>query len=192
MKSFKLSILIITTLISYSCGNEKIIDVPKQNEFKITSEEFIDNLLFVNTNDYQIKTSEPATFSSSDPFTTVSSTGVIKRITSGEVVVIDIISTTNPANKLKIFALGARDDNYDPTNVFFNGLEATDSYASYLQGLKTLSKLPVTNETYAMILRHADADQGVDFENNEGPQNWWKSCDSKLARQLSDKGKDAS
>jgi phosphohistidine phosphatase SixA len=52
-----------------------------------------------------------------------------------------------------------------------------------------LQKLPVANETYAIILRHGDADDGVDFSVNTGPANWWKSCERNHARQLNTRGK---
>jgi hypothetical protein len=190
MNTFKLVILIFSITL-FTCKNDKKSVVVKE-EIKITSAEFIDNLLFVNANDFQITTSEPATFSSTDPFIQISSSGLIKRLTSAEVVAIDVTSTTDPARKIKIYALGVKDDNYDPTNVFYNGPPGTDPYASYLKGWKTIQKLPVSTETYAMILRHADADQGKDYNlrnQGDGPANWWMSCDSALARQLSEKGK---
>lgn len=161
---------------------------------QITSPEFVDGLLLVNTNNFQIQTNEPAIFSSSDPFIKMTENGVINRLTSAEVVAIDVVSVDDPEDKTTIYALGVKDDNYDPTNVFYNGPPGTDAYNSYLQGWKTLQKLPVENETYIMILRHADADQGMDWNlkhpgEGPGPAEWWKSCDSQMARQLSEKGK---
>ena len=191
MKKLKLGILFLLTLIICTCRKDKSPNVP-DNQFKITSEELVDNLLFVDVNNYQIKTSEPATFSSTDPFIQISSEGLIKRLTSGEVVAIDIVSKANPNNKARTYALGVKDDNYDPTNIFFNGPAGTDAYGSYRKGWETLRKLPTSTETFAMILRHADADQGRDYNllnMGDGPPNWWKSKDSVLARQLSDKGR---
>jgi phosphohistidine phosphatase SixA len=46
-----------------------------------------------------------------------------------------------------------------------------------------------------MILRHADADRGRDYntlDKGDGPANWWKSCDTTLARQLNTKGRERS
>jgi phosphohistidine phosphatase SixA len=77
-------------------------------------------------------------------------------------------------------------------NVYYNGPAGTDAYGSYLQGWKTLQKLPVEDESYAMILRHADADNGKDWNvlhTGPGPAGWWKSCDPSLARQLNEKGR---
>ena len=117
MKKLKLGFLFLLTLIICTCRKDKNPNVP-DNQFKITSEELVDNLLFVDVNNYQIKTSEPATFSSTDPFIQISSEGLIKRLTSGEVVAIDIVSKANPNNKARTYALGVKDDNYDPTNIF--------------------------------------------------------------------------
>ena len=40
---------------------------------------------------------------------------------------------------------------------------------------------------YVLIFRHSAADVGSD-QNNSTVAEWWKSCDSKLARQLNDQG----
>ncbi|MBC7745175.1 MAG: histidine phosphatase family protein [Flavobacterium sp.] len=182
LKSVLFIVLSITLL---TCKEEQTVVDPKG--ITVTSEKFIDDLLFVDVNNYQINTSEPATFSSPDPFIQISSTGNIKRITSAEIVSIDIVSINNPENKTRIYALGVNDTNYDKSNVDFNGLAGTDAYNSYVKGWKTLQSLPNTNGTYALILRHADADKGRDIKG--GPDEWWKSCDSTLARQLNEKGR---
>jgi phosphohistidine phosphatase SixA len=191
MKFLNASLLILI-LLTNSC-NDNRDEVIEDTEIQITSPEFIDGLLLVNANNYQIQTSVPSTFSSTDGFIKMSSTGLIERLTSAEVVAIDVVSQEDSTRKTRIYALGVYDDNYDPTNVFYNGPPATDAYNSYLAGWKTLQKLPVTDETYAMILRHADADDGKDWNlshpGETGPANWWKSCDHALARQLSYKGR---
>jgi phosphohistidine phosphatase SixA len=186
---FLLATFLISILFTNSCKEDDVI--PK--ELQITSSQFIDELLFVDKDNFQIETNQPSTFSSKDSFIQISSTGLINRITSAEVVAIDVVSNRDSTMRKTIYALGVKDDNYDKTNVDFNGLPATDAYNSYLQGWKTLQKLPVENETYAMILRHADADEGRDWglehPDQQGPTNWWKSCDSALARQLNDYGR---
>ncbi|NEU07012.1 hypothetical protein GZH53_01695 [Flavihumibacter sp. R14] len=191
MSNFRLIALLALVLVLATCkDDDKVVNVP--NTLKVTSEEFKDELLLVNSNDYQIKTSEPATFSSADTFIEISSTGLIKRLTSAEVVAIDVVSTADPNNKIKVYALGVNDENYDPSNVFYNGPPGSDPYGSYLKGWETLHKLPTSSETYALILRHADADQGKDYNllnQGEGPPNWWKSKETALARQLSEKGR---
>ena len=47
---------------------------------------------------------------------------------------------------------------------------------------------PLQKGGYALVFRHAAADVGADLLN-AGTGEWWKSCDSKLARQLNDQGK---
>ena len=47
---------------------------------------------------------------------------------------------------------------------------------------------PLQKGGYALVFRHAAADVGADLLN-AGTGEWWKSCDSKLARQLNDRGK---
>ena len=41
---------------------------------------------------------------------------------------------------------------------------------------------------HSIIFRHTAADAGVDQPANSTIPNWWKSCDSKLARQLNSQG----
>lgn len=47
---------------------------------------------------------------------------------------------------------------------------------------------PLQKGGYVLVFRHAAADVGFD-QTNSTEANWWKSCDSKLARQLNDQGK---
>jgi phosphohistidine phosphatase SixA len=159
---------------------------------KVTSVELINDLLFVPKNNYQIETNEPATFSSADTSVTVSSTGLIARVTSGEVVKIDVTSIAT-GKKTTIAAVGATDNNHVKPFETFHFVDSTDPYGQYVQGWQTLRKLPVSGETYAIILRHADADQGEDFNlthpNDTPPANWWKSPDPKYARQLNTVGR---
>ena len=158
----------------------------------LSSVDYVDSLLFVGSNNYQIKTSEAATsFTSTDPYLKMSSTGLITRLTSSEIA--PIVITWKDASKPKttIYALGATTINQDMPFALFQGDTASNAYASYLQGWKTLQKLPVAGETYAIVLRHADASYGRDFStthNYAGPANWWKSSDSLLARQLNAQG----
>jgi phosphohistidine phosphatase SixA len=182
----KLKVALFALLFLLACKDD---DVP--DGLKITSANFIDDLLFVDSNNFQIETSEPATFSTIDPVVQISSTGIIYRITSAEVVAINVVSKSDVNNKLRIYALGVKDDNYDHPNLDYNGPPATQAYDSYLKGWKTLQNLPVNNETYALVLRHADADQGADYnlEHQDAPPNWWKSCDPAFARQLNEKGR---
>ncbi len=47
---------------------------------------------------------------------------------------------------------------------------------------------PLQKGGYVLVFRHAAADVGSD-QTNSTEANWWRSCDSKLARQLNDQGK---
>ncbi len=47
---------------------------------------------------------------------------------------------------------------------------------------------PLQMGGYVLVFRHAAADVGADLLGSTQP-DWWKSCDSKLARQLNDQGK---
>jgi phosphohistidine phosphatase SixA len=179
-----------------SCSKKN--DVPTKVEViqplavKITSQEMIEDLLFVNRNNYQVQTNEPATFSSADTSITISSTGLISRVTSGEVVSINVTSLAT-GKKSIINALGATDNNHVKPFETYHAVDSTDPYGQYIQGWQTLKKLPVAGETYAIILRHADADQGVDYNlshpNDAPPADWWKSTDATYARQLNTVGK---
>lgn len=160
---------------------------------KVTNTEYIDSLLFVTGNNYQIKTSEEATFSSTDPHIQINSAGVVARLTGGEVVPI-VVKWKNPAHAATtIYAVGADDSIQDYPFTLFHGEIATDSYGNLVQGWKTLQKLPIADETYAIVLRHADASFGRDWttiHTGTAPANWWKSTDSTLARQINTQGMD--
>ncbi len=173
-----------------SCKNDN--DVEQVDPLtKITSPQYVNNLLFVNKNDFQIETSEQASFASTDTKIRISATGLISRITSGEVVPITITFNSDPSNPITIYALGDTDDNFDQPYLTYHGLLATETDASYKKGWETLQKLPSSNETYAIILRHADANTGRDrVTGSTTPANWWKSKDSNLARQVNQQGKD--
>lgn len=158
----------------------------------ITNPELKDDLLFVNKNNYQVQTNEPATFSAQDTSITINATGLIARITSGEVVSITVTSVAT-GKKSTIAAIGATDDNHVKPFEYFHFTSSTDPYGQYVQGWQTIQKLPMAGETYAIIMRHADADQGEDFNlthpNDTPPANWWKSPDAAYARQLNEVGR---
>ena len=187
MKKLFLPLLIFSISI-IGCKKTVTVSYPIGN---ITSPEYIDSLLFVTKNNYQITTSQPATFSSTDTHIKLTSTGLIQRLTSSEVVPILIKWNNKNITPTTIYALGATDNNQDYPFTKYQGLLATDPFASYLQGWKTLHLLPVAGETYTIVLRHADASYGTDWSNAytyAGPPNWWKSTDTLLARQLNPQG----
>ena len=191
MKDAFLYCFILLFFVMSGCKEDGSNDLllPDEPVNKVTSEEFIDDLLFVNKNNFKINTNNPAQFFSNNPLIQISSDGTVSRLTSGEVVPIEITWTDQPGVKTTIYALGATDTNHDEPYASFHGALATDPYNSYILGWKTFRKLPVGDQTFAIILRHADADDGKDFTVNTGPANWWKSCDRNQARQLNDRGK---
>lgn len=188
-KKHFISILWLSCFFLAACKKNNDDELPN---IQITSTEYDGKLLFVNKNNFQIATNREAVFSSEDSRINMDPNGLVKRVTSGEVVAIDIAPKEQPANKTRFYVLGATDTNHDKPQITYNGKGATDTYNSYLKGWATLQKLPVNNETYVLVLRHADADQGVDYSLNHddvGPANWWKSTDKALARQLNEEGK---
>lgn len=193
MKSSVLYLFVLILLSIFSCKKES--EAPSNLNI-VTSQEFEDDLLFVNRNDFKILTDRPAEFSSPSSLVQISADGIIKRITSGEVVPIDITWSDPSPSKTRIYALGATDDNHDSPYASYHGISGSKPYESYRQGWQTLRKLPVSNQPYALILRHGDADDGRDFTaanpEKEEPANWWKSCDRTLARQLNARGKSRS
>lgn len=182
-------VIVLIGFVLLSCKKDK---ENGPSSLQITSSEYDGKLLFVNKNDFQITTNQTAIYTTDDTNITISSEGLVKRLTSGEVAAIDIAPKESPETKTRIYAFGATDKNHVKPQITYNGKGATDTYNSYLKGWATLQKLPIANETYALVLRHADADQGVDYSLNhddEGPANWWKSSDKSLARQLNEEGR---
>lgn len=190
MKNLTIYIFALIILTGeYSCKDDKALP---EISTGIISPEFENDLLFVNQNNFRILTDKPATFTSTDPLIRLSADGVIERLTSGEVVPVDI-TWQDGSGTLRIYALGATDDNHDEPYASYHGKSATDAFNAYRQGWQTLRQLPAQGQSYGIILRHGDADAGKDFtaafpSRNE-PANWWKSCDPAMARQLNEKGK---
>src|ERR1700760_5157026 len=118
--------LALVGLFVVGCTKDKAlntIDTPT-----IASPEYVDKLLFVNKNNYQLQTSIPATFSSIDPNINISSSGLIAVITSGEVVPIVIKWNDGKTSSTTIYALGATDTNQPEPAAYFHGETATDPY----------------------------------------------------------------
>jgi phosphohistidine phosphatase SixA len=186
--------LVLSIFILAGCKKDsKTTTVNSNTSYKVTSPDYVDSLLFVTSNGYQIQTNDPgATFSATDSHIILTGTkGKIGRLTSAEVVPITI-TWSDHTTKI-IYALGCTDNNQDMPFVNYQGQLATDCHAAYLQGWQTLEKLPVSGETYAIVLRHADASDGADWPIKHGvgvpgPANWWESADSTLARQLNPQG----
>ncbi|MDB5123277.1 MAG: phosphohistidine phosphatase SixA [Mucilaginibacter sp.] len=192
----------------FSCNKEKIAipppavvsttpvtpppAIPNVTRPKITSAEYVDSLLFVTKNNYQIQTTDSAaTFASADPHITITSKGLITRLISAEVVPVTITWKDVNFRTTTIYVMGATDDNQVMPFLHYQGALATDPYGSYVQGWKTLHQLPVANATYAIVLRHADASCGADCgDYAHCPDNWWKRTDTLYVRQLNAQGVD--
>jgi phosphohistidine phosphatase SixA len=175
-----------------ACKKENAVNTtPAANTPRVTSPEYIDKLLFVSMNNFDITTSQPATFSSTDPNIKITGSGHISTLTSGEIVPIVIKWTDSAYAPTTIYALGATDVDQIQPAATFHGETATDPYDNYVQGWKLLEKLPDPSNTYAMVLRHADASFGRDWttiHTGVPPANWWTSADSLMARQLNTQG----
>jgi phosphohistidine phosphatase SixA len=184
--------IIFFILLLLSCLKAKKFVTDYIPSPRITSPEYVDSLLFVPKNGCRILTSDSvSTFTSPDPHISITNNGVITYLTSAEVVPITITWKDLRIPSKTIYALGANDVNQVYPFKKYQGALATNAYAAYLQGWKTLQQLPVSGQTYAIVLRHADASCGVDFSvdhNYMGPPNWWESADTTLARQLNPQG----
>jgi phosphohistidine phosphatase SixA len=187
----RLLILLILGVTIIGCkkdNNNRTSAVPK-----VTNTGYDGTLLFVDkAKDFQIQTDVAAQFSSTNPNIEITSSGLITRFISGEVVPITITNKVNSAYKTTIYALAATDVTFVKPYSDYHAENATDAVGSYRQGWNTLNKLPLLNETFVIVVRHADADDGIDYSVNHtdaGPADWWKSCNASLARQLSTIGK---
>lgn len=190
----KLSLLLLLMcgVILSACKKDSP-DTPEVLTGKITSPEFINDLLFVDKGAFKIQTDQAATFSSDDQYIQLTADGTINRLTSGEVAKITVNWTNLPGQTSTIYALGATDTTFDEPYASYHEIPATDPAGSYKKGWETLQKLPISNATYTLVLRHADASVGRDLRNKPSkPANWWKSSDPALARQLNQQGRDRS
>ncbi|EOR93623.1 hypothetical protein ADIARSV_3207 [Arcticibacter svalbardensis MN12-7] len=186
MKPLLFTLLIISIICGACKKDDKVIPDPV-----ITSSALHDDLLFVNKHDFQITTSEAATYSSSDHSITISASGLISRITSGEVVIVNV-NWPRTGKMTKLYVLGSTDDEHVNPFEKYHAAASDNPDGQYIQGWATLRKLAESGQTYFIVLRHADASVGFDYNLGHQdpviPANWWKSCDSTLARQLNPQG----
>ena len=171
-------ILFLSLFGLLSCKENTVLS-PNVSKGNITSSDFYNNVLFIAGNNYQIQTSESGKFKALNNDTngfSITESGLIKAV-------------PNPRTNQKVEITW--DDN---SKLTFYIIFSTNSLISqqFLMGWKNIENLYKTDLKYAIVLRHADADIGVDggsglFEKL--PPEWWKSCDSKLARQMNDQGK---
>jgi len=137
MKTVSFGLLALLTWLLVGCTKESVppapapapppTPVPVPVPGKITSKEYIEALLFVPGSNFQILTDKPATFSSSNPLISLSPSGVVSRITSGEVVPIDV-TWNESGTKTRIYALGATDDSHDQPYARYHGVPDLNPY----------------------------------------------------------------
>jgi phosphohistidine phosphatase SixA len=195
-KSTLLYLCLVFSFVACKKGNDPVaipdVPTPVVPAPIITNEELKSELLFVNKDDFQVKTNEASTYYSADANVTVTNDGLIKRITSGEVVAIEVTSKAS-GKKTILTAIGSTDNEHVLPFLPYHAAAADDANAQYLKGWETLRKLPISGETYAIVMRHSDADNGQDFvfafPKKTPPADWWKSRDSTLARQLNAAGR---
>lgn len=169
--AFVKSFLIVCCLgLLFSCQPE---DEPVN---KILSSDFIDGVLFLNHSDegfaIQIPTSTSAKFFSSP------SKNTFEIDESGE----DFLELAPGLYWIDV--------------VWENGIPVRETIPVYItknkeeaiQTVSALKKMKTENAGYAIVLRHANATVGEDIVTSPIPQ-WWKSCDSNVARQLNESGK---
>lgn len=170
IKNFAFLGVMLVVFVSFKCTKEEAKPEPV-----IVSVDFYNRMLFIDQQNYQIKTSESATFKklSTNPNFTISESGLITQTTINVVHEIEATWTAD-GTKTKFFVLAA---------------SGTADKNHYLRGWKYIEKLYETDTTRAIVIRHAEAIVGTDGETLPASTNWWTSCDSKLARQLSENGR---
>lgn len=170
IKNFAFLGVMLIAFLSFKCTKEEAKPEPV-----IVSADFYNRMLFIDQQSYQIKTSEPATFKKlgTNPSFNISETGLITQTTVNVVHEIEATWTAD-GSKTKFFVMAA---------------SGTADKNHYLRGWKYIERLYATDTTRAIVIRHTEAIVGVDGETLPASTNWWTSCDSKLARQLSENGK---
>jgi phosphohistidine phosphatase SixA len=170
MKNFQIFLMSLCVLLFFSCETETTPDN------RILSGDYVDGVLFVSYDEdgfpIEIRTSTPAKFFPS----TSKNTFEIEE--SGE----DILDLDPGLYWIDI--------------VWENGMPLRESIPVYItrnkdEAIETVSALKnMKNESngFVIVLRHANASVGEDIVTSNVPE-WWKSCDSGVARQLSELGK---
>ena len=166
----KAFVAVICLVILFSCQTEN------EPDNKILSSDFIDGVLFLNHRDdgfaIQIQTSTPAKFFPS------ASKNTFDIDESGE----DFLELSPGLYWIDVaWANGIPVRETIPVYITKNKEEA-------IQTVSALKKMKTENGGYVIVLRHANASVGEDIVTSPLPQ-WWKSCDSNVARQISELGK---
>ena len=175
-------LLLLSFLLVCSCdkNNPEQINPNLPSKGNIISPEFYKGVLFAVRVNFQVKTNETGKFqvlnSDTNGFS-ITETGIIKAVPS-------------PRTPQKIQIIWDDKSSMQFYIVFSDELETSEQL---LLGWKNIENLFKNEAKYAIVLRHADADVGNDFYFiNNAPVEWWKSCDSKVARQLNAQGKSRS
>jgi phosphohistidine phosphatase SixA len=169
-KTRHLLVLILLNLLLISCIEEE------KAENKITSEDYIDGVFFVEHSDdgfqINIETSEPAKFSSNSSGQTfeIEDSGFAELDIPQGVYWIDYYFEGNP-NRIETL----------PILIMKNKANA-------IKTVNSIKNMGTKNQGFALVLRHVDARIGEDKVDSALPE-WWKSCDPEVARQLNDNGR---
>lgn len=168
MKTSAFLTLLLIAFVSFKCTKEDTKPEPI-----IVSTDFYNNVLFIDQPTVQVTTSEVATFKklSANTNFNISEKGLITHTSVNAIN--EIEATWADGTKKKFYVMAS----------------STSDKKLYLKGWKNISSLYNTDSTYAIVMRHAEAIVGTDGETLPASTNWWTSCDSKLARQLSENGK---
>ncbi|WP_435353667.1 histidine phosphatase family protein [Emticicia sp. SJ17W-69] len=160
--------LFFLAFVSFKCSKEDTKPEPI-----IVSADFYKDVLFIDQGSVQVITSEAATFKKLSQNTNfnISETGLITHTSVNAINEIEATWADGTKKKFYVMASSASDKKL------------------YLMGWKNIEHLYKTDTTRAIVIRHAEAIVGVDGEQLPASTNWWTSCDSKLARQLSELGK---
>lgn len=160
-------------IIMVVCLSLKCTEEDAKPEPTIISPDFYNNVLFIDRASVQIETSEVAKFKklSTNTNFNISENGLITH------------TSVNSINEIEAtWADGS-------TKKFYVMASSISDKKLYLMGWKNIERLYNTDTTHAIVMRHAEAIVGIDGETLPASTNWWTSCDSKFARQLSENGK---
>lgn len=166
----KITIYFLTVLFLFIACEEQGDTTPDN---MITSEEYEEGVFYAkydNGIDIEIKTNNPASF-----------------------------STVPNRNTIDISEMGTAKGDYQP-NLYWvkinweNGTEdllpiIVSNYPQQAEEtIHALSEMETDPEGYIIVFRHANADVGEDIGDASGIDEWWKSCDPQLARQIGELG----
>lgn len=166
----QICLLILIPFLISSCLEEE------KQENMITSEDYIDGVLFVEHLDegfqINIETNKPAKFFPNSAFQTfeIEESGYAELELSEGVYWIDCSFEESP-NHIETI----------PILIMKNKAQA-------IRTVRSLRNMKEDHQGFALVLRHVDARTGDDIIDSPLPE-WWKSCDPDVARQMDENGR---